>query len=159
MKIFRFIPIILMILCVSCQNEDGEQTNLKLPEIDGVIWKTDKDATPNLIGTRWKLESAVSTITGESKVLEGTKDCEKCYTLMFETNTEACGTSIFFKVCVDLSDFKRHMGLNDFLEIPEDSSLFRHVLARITAYSATSNKLIIFSDEARSYLIFKMIEP
>ena len=58
----------IVLFCLSCQKKD------------------EADETSNLSGTNWKLAGIVDTKTGVLTKIEP-KDCEKCYTLTFDTDT------------------------------------------------------------------------
>ena len=60
------------------------------------------DTVYPLEGTQWKLAGIFNTQTGILKVLEPI-DCERCYTLTFDTDSTATGTSAGNILWVDLS--------------------------------------------------------
>ena len=129
-----------------------------------------------LQGTKWKLAGIVDTQTGELKELEP-KDCVKCYTIVFGTdsvfketssiNIEAGWYKIFtgnstsnFIVCWYKIDYKTgafHIYNIGGTEVGEvgDGYLYRQILLKIQSFTVKDTYLHLYYDDGKNYLIFK----
>ena len=81
-------PVCVILFCLSCSKKNETEESL-LP--------------PNLKGTKWKLEGIWY---GKSEVFRELEplDCEKCYTLAFDTDTTAHGFVINGVVSLTISE-------------------------------------------------------
>ncbi|MDR1553433.1 MAG: hypothetical protein LBS69_08235 [Prevotellaceae bacterium] len=124
----------------------------------GVMISCGEDEINSLKGTKWKLAGIVDVQTGKLTELEP-KDCEQCYTLVFETNILAKGFSCTRYIYVDLSDFRKYV--QEAFGEPYDGDLFSSAVHRTETYSVIAEELKFFySDESnKKYcLLFKKIE-
>ena len=101
-------------------------------------------ATP-LKGTNWKLVGVVDPRTGILEELEP-KDCEKCFTLRFETNRifYARGIKLTLRVDMDnIPDMSPNILWCDFYEGEDfcDHERFRDAVSVVGSYSATREEL------------------
>ena len=159
MKILRFIPIMIALLCISCQEEEEDDGD-KFSDWDGT-WKTDKDRPPkNLKGTTWKLTGILDT-QDDVLIKPDPKYCEACYTIKFQTRSHALGIVSWFAISFDLTNFRLHDGYDDFGYpfIDDNADIFRQCLIAISSYSLTPDELKILSEKHKKCLIFKLIEP
>ena len=124
------------------------------------------DGEVSLKGTKWKLAGIVDTRTGDLKVLEP-KDCEECYTLMFDTDFTAIILSVNMILKIDLQHLSEHDIPQEFIdkmlfcekyyedgEDYCDSYLYRWGIAFASSFTATPLELKLFSTPD-SYLLFK----
>ena len=92
---------------------------------------------PPLAGTTWKLAGIFDTQTGTLRVLEPT-NCEKCYTLTFDTDSTAIGKSTGNEVWVDLSANKpanKVIGIATMADELGDGYFFCDIVKLVTHYS------------------------
>jgi hypothetical protein len=112
-----------------------------------------------LKGTKWKLTGIVDVQTGVLKELEP-KDCERCYTLEFKTDSVAYGYSVLNETCLTLSS-KPIMGC--MTEIGDshigDAQLFYDVIQILDSCTITKNELKFFYNEKKKYLLYKLVQP
>ncbi len=120
----------------------------------------DKVETTNLTGTQWKLAGIVNASTGEMQELEP-KDCEKCFTLSFDTDSTLSGHSSendqFGKY---IADYKtQNISITDLwgTELIErgDGNLFLQTLISIQSFSSQSGDLRLYYNDKQNYLLFK----
>jgi hypothetical protein len=148
MKYFKYILILCFVInSWSCKNTD------KLPEIETVEDETTKIS---LNGTEWKLIGIVDSI-GTVKELEP-KDCERCYTIIFDSESEAHGYSecneLHFHLLPELIVGGTKMG-----STLEDGMFFeKFIREKAKSYDLKENKLRFFDIEKKNYLLYKLIE-
>ena len=135
MKIFKFIPVIMILCCWSCQTQN-------------------EPASTNLKGTKWKLTGIVDAQTGDLKVLEPI-DCERCYTFLFDTDTTAWGYTVGNDVYI--------RGLNPLIiggsKMLEcgDPELCYAALRSAKSYMFSENEFKLFFNNNNNYLLYKSI--
>jgi hypothetical protein len=139
-KILSFAAILLMLTSAfTCGKEDKKDNEIV-----------------SLKGTKWKLSGIVDVQTGILKELEP-KDCEQCYTLMFDTDTTAWLHSVSNEGIAYIN--RNPPILSTVTERGEggDGYLFVNVLPFITSYKYESDKLKFFyqKDSENSYLLYK----
>jgi hypothetical protein len=113
----------------------------------------------HLEGTKWKLAGIVDVKTGVLTELEP-KDCERCYTLTFDTDSTASGCSLVsLKIAIDLVDLDKYM-LEDIMYIPDDVNIFRLAMVTIESFAIASNELKLYyhDHDKKKYLFFKRIQ-
>jgi len=161
MKIFIFIPMIMILFCCSCQR------------------KSEAEQLTSLEGIKWKLAGIFDTKTGALKVLEP-KDCDECYTLTFEPDSFFNKNEWFNgKVEVKTGWYKISKGYSssnilacwynvDYItnsfqiyniggtEVNElfDGRLYRETLLSVQSF-LLKNELILYFDDKSKYLLFK----
>lgn len=137
MKIF--IPTMIIILCLSCQNKD------------------DVTDAP-LKGTKWKLVGFVAAATG--KVKEAEPASEKCYLLTFNENGIFTGVSstnqLMGTYVLDNEASGIHITNIGGTEINElfDGKLYVERLAAIQSFAITKNSLKLYYNVQKDYLLF-----
>jgi hypothetical protein len=108
-NIFLIIGIVLAVVACSKQSDKTE------PEPTG------------LTGTKWKLQGILDIQTDVLQILEPT-DCEKCYTLEFDTDSTASGYSAVLSIFINIR--MEGSGLvEEISESPGDGDMFRAVIA------------------------------
>ena len=163
MKILKLIiPVFIFMLCLSCDsnisNDENNEADIELNE----------DAI-SLTGTKWKLSGIVNVETGEIKVLEP-KDCEECFTLLFDTDHITTIRSIDLNVLkLDLQNLDSEILLDDMLKYElyekdgkyyQDGDRFRRAIYTVESYTASLNELkLYFTRTEKHYLLFKPVKP
>ena len=106
--------------------------------------------------TYWKLAGVVDMQTGDTTAIVEPKVCRSCYTLMFDSDTEAIGESVMNEVLVDLSvpSFVLRSApakAGDWFEFQQ--ALW---LATVTSFSCKGNELKFFlkKDGREYYLLY-----
>jgi hypothetical protein len=113
---------------------------------------------PELTGTQWKLAALVDMQTRES-IEPDPKECNKCYTLEFDSDTTATGQSILneLRFIVTSSNIK----MLEMTEIWDGENnnvdLFYDALLTIDTYEYSRDELKIYYDEGRYYLLYYRI--
>jgi hypothetical protein len=132
-----FTLALILATCASCEKDDGAPiTALK--------------------NTKWKLAGIVDVRTGTLKELEP-KDCEKCYTLEFDTDSTAWGTSIMNEIRLKLSPTP-FMTVVSFAYDHEmgDVQLFYDAMKTINSCTVTENTMKLFYNERKNFLLYKL---
>jgi len=126
---------------------------------DNDIEKTDSNFT--LQGTAWKLVGIVDTQTNMLTELEP-KNCEKCYTFTFDTDTTANGKSIFCGTYI--------LGLDPIIIAVDkarekfDGYRYCELLLSVKSYTVDNNALKLYFEDSRnmyplnSFLLYKPIK-
>jgi len=119
------------------------------------------DEVTSLNGTMWKLAGIVDTKAGKLKVLEGQEECEKCFTLMFETdNTFLTYTSAneldgIYGIDNETQSFFMFIrGGTKVMEHP-DGLLFRNSINAVRSFFLQKNELRLYYNDNKNYLNFK----
>jgi len=118
----------------------------------------------SLKGTKWKLEGIVDTKTRRVKQLFEPNDCPECYTLIFDTDTTACGRSIinYSVKLISLNPVRIFCGLS-MMECNDDDimsfNLFCETLNLVRSYEHNENELIFYYNNNQNYLLYKQIKP
>jgi hypothetical protein len=160
-KIEKVIAILLLVLAVSCSNDN-----------DKIVLK----------GTKWKLAGIVDTEANTLKELEP-KNCTKCYTFTFggdgvfnptiwRSNGEmyigtgwyeiatghACSNVMTFLYRVDYKTgafFVYNVGTITEMGEPLDVKLYFESLELVQSFSYNENELKLFYNDNNNYLLFK----
>jgi len=114
------------------------------------------DGEVSLKGTKWKLAGIVDTRTGDLKVLEP-KDCEECYTLMFDTDSTYTGitsTNKFVGALEISTGIIRILGSTKIVE-QYDGELYFQTLQTVQSFSLQENVLMMYSNNKKNYLLYK----
>ena len=77
--------LIGLVLAIGCEKPKPQPTD---NNGNGIIFPEDKDTNISLQGTKWKLAGIVDSQVDTLIKLEP-KDCEECYTLVFDTEYTA----------------------------------------------------------------------
>ena len=170
MKIFRLIPMMILLLFFSCQSKINDEVESKNNDV--VIFD---DNGSGLKGTKWKIVKYVEPLTGVVKELRP-EDCEDCYTMWFDTDTTVTALSIGRRTKLDLQHLNPDLRLLDKMTWCEwyerdgedycDAGLFFRIpFLKTGSYSATSSELTLsqhvgvdIDNEIESYLLFKRID-
>jgi hypothetical protein len=172
MKISTLLSFIFFMVCLSCQNQTDtvKPTDIEATieventtDIEDAIEVENTIPQTSLKGTKWKLAGIVDTETGVLKVLEP-EDCEKCYTLTFDTDTTVSTYSSFNELgggyIVDY--IKRSFQITNFggTKAGElgDGGLYVGPFWNRTVQSFFYKKseLRLYYDENRNYLLYKL---
>ena len=122
----------------------------------------------SLVGIQWKLKGILNVETGELIVLKSHRetDCDRCYTLRFETDSTgfgySCANGLHFNIngFVNSSDRTDYIGvMTDVLDPPGDCSLFIEVLPMIDDCFFCDYQLIFayMQDKIRYHLVYKKL--
>jgi len=121
------------------------------------IEKENDEELTSLKGTKWKLECIVDDETKTLNVIEP-KDCEKCYTLIFDTDSTADGYSAANIVhLINLDPFRIQCATYIAECDCNDGNFYCGLLLLAKSYEANSNKLKLFFADKNHYLLFKRI--
>ena len=164
-----FISIFMISILYSCQNQidsdpqTEDKPTTKVTEVINVVEEptdivisTDVESS-GLIGIKWKLAGIVNTNTDEFTVLEP-RDCERCYTLSFDTDSTATvwsASNIFLirlQPIVQVVLETEALGLDFYVE---DAMLFCKAIKSISSYDISKNEVKFYFKENKNYLLFK----
>ena len=107
---------------------------------------------PSLLNTKWKLAGIVEEATGLLRVIEP-KDCERCYTLRFNTDCRASGMSTSNQIEVELDMERVIYKLTKMGEIG-DGYLFGDILLKVTSYLYRENELrFLYKENGEKYYL------
>ena len=119
--------------------------------------KESDESVQSLEGTKWKLAGIIDVKTGALKVLDP-KDCEKCYTFSFDTDSTASGITIANHLLVRLRPVLYFNIATEALDCHEsDCALFYEAIKSMVCYKSDKNGLKFYFDEQRKYLYFKQL--
>jgi hypothetical protein len=143
-KIIKTTAILLILAGIfSCgKDKDNDENNVPV----------------SLEGTKWKMAGIVDVRTGKLKELEP-KDCDKCYTLVFNSDSTANGKSVLNRIHMELSP-KTFIGTATYMD---DSGignvqLFYDAIKTIDSYKFVNNELRFFYNSKQNYLLFKFVK-
>jgi hypothetical protein len=137
------IFVLLMIAAVSSCGKDGKNCSCG------------GDSKPiALKGTKWKLAGIMDTETCKLKELEP-KDCERCYTLEFNTDSTAQGQSVLNEIGADLTQETIFVMTEIYDNHNGNVQLFYDAIGTITSCSVTETELKFCCNEGESYLLFR----
>jgi len=151
-NIFLSILIVFAAFFMACEKQPI------LPPIEQpVITEPEPEPEPEfpLKGTKWKLAGIVDAQTGNLKVLEP-QDCDRCYTLEFETDTSGVGGSVANWLVVRLTPKVAIWCATHLYDTREDSRLFEDFIERLQYYEKRGDKLK-FYDNNHNYLLYKLL--
>jgi hypothetical protein len=146
--------------------------------------KDDNNTLTIVAGTKWKVSGIVDVQTGilteiipresffddEHRVVEGdTIDCDICYTLVFDTDKDARGRSMYNLLSMKFPDpiqisstnipfSERPLAGRTKIGEPPTPTLYVEALANLTSYTYYNDELKLFYNENKNYLLFKLIE-
>ena len=156
-----FVALLLMIAggFYSCGMNDGNNT---MP--DGVI-AYGQDGTPLSKDSKWKSVGVVDVETGVMTILEPT-DCEKCYTLTFETDhtfsTNSSSNDLGGKYIINNSTHNFRVLSFGGTKINEIGNGNLYVTPfwdkSIQSFSLQKNELRLYYNDKKSYILFKSLE-
>ncbi|MDR2145631.1 MAG: hypothetical protein LBE91_04115 [Tannerella sp.] len=116
------------------------------------------DTSIHLAGTQWKLVGLVDHETGDLQEFEP-KDCDDCYTLVFDTDTTAQGKSyVNLVVLLGLHPIKIQCG-TEAGDCVGNQPCFYYcdLLRNVVTYDVKNNGLIIYLRN-KNYLLYKIIK-
>ncbi|MDR0667998.1 MAG: hypothetical protein LBF90_05205 [Prevotellaceae bacterium] len=124
--------------------------------VAGVIssCKKEKENNSSLQGTKWKLAGYVDAATG-NRVDAEPADCERCYTLIFKTETSAWGYTVLNQISVSLVSEKMFS-----IDTKVDDSmsgnvvLFYEAIKTTDSYKHENAELKFFYNNKQNYLLF-----
>lgn len=158
----KLVFLLLMVAgsFASCQNND-ENNGVA----EGVLFYR-QDGTPILKNTKWKLVGVVEEKTGKLIKLEP-KDCEECFTLVFDTDYTATVRSINVNTLkLDLLNLNPYINLDDSIwwelydkdgNYYDSGNTFRRAILVAASYATTSNELkLYYTYDGEKYLLFKL---
>ena len=148
LKNLVFFLIIVVVCFSSCKNKDADE-NIE-----------------SLEGTAWKLVGIVDSKTDKLKELEP-KDCEKCYTLTFETyNTfQTFSSSNELQGIYKANYSTQTIQITDFRgtkkgEIGDGYLYWNHdIWYTVQTLSLQENELRLYYNDNKNYLLFKPLKP
>jgi hypothetical protein len=119
----------------------------------------------DLKGTKWKLAGSVNVETGELIEFQPTA-CAECFTLIFNSDHEASGRSVFARIGIDLLDLSKSMNTKESEvswsgdpSLPVDGDHFRKIMVSIESFTVTPEELKLYHNNKTEYLLFKRIQP
>ena len=129
-------------------------------------YQTISNENNNLQGTQWKLIGIVG-VQGNLKELEP-KDCEKCYTLSFNTDINLPRVDIFGRGVGNILNGKSEIDYTtNMIHILIwtgtlaanlfDEELYLELLNSVNFFSVQEDKLLLYFDE-KKYLLFKLLK-
>jgi hypothetical protein len=121
----------------------------------------ERDKSVSLVGmagTGWKLAGIMDTRACVLKELEP-KDCEKCYTLVFVTDSVALGYSVMNITNLHLLS-KPAMGISTMIYDHDngDVRLYYDAMETITSFTLTKNELKLCYNAGKNYLLFTKVD-
>ena len=126
-------------------------------------WKENSLQETNLQGTKWKLTGIVDVQTGNLTELEP-KDCNECYTLMFDTDSTFLTFSSVNELgggyIADYETYSFQIIYFGGTKIGENGGGQLYVdpfdTMTIQAFSLKENELKLYYDSKKKYLLFKL---
>ncbi|MDR2362304.1 MAG: hypothetical protein LBD91_06195 [Prevotellaceae bacterium] len=118
----------------------------------------EKENKSSLQGTKWKLSGYVDVSTGNMIDAEPA-NCERCYTLTFDTETTASGYSVFNLISVSLVSetiFSVDTEMDDSLN--GNVTLFYKAIETVDSYKYEDAELKFFYNNKQNYLLYKLIQ-
>jgi hypothetical protein len=112
----------------------------------------------HLEGTKWKLVGIVDVKTGVLTELDP-KDCERCYTLVFESDSIALGYSVANRMYLCLSP-KLIIGVATEIydSMNGDVQLLYDAMETMGSYTIRNNEMKLFYNNKRNYLLYKSVQ-
>jgi hypothetical protein len=128
------------------------------PQFGDVVLERCLNDKMKLTGTKWKLGALVDIQTGESIEPEP-KECNKCYTLEFDSDTTAIGISVLneLRFIVTASNIKVLAMTKIGDGINNNVDLFYDALLTIDTYEYSKDELKIYYDRKNKYLLYKLL--
>jgi hypothetical protein len=151
---FVFLVSTLVLLCTGCANDGGNYLEEKKSE--PILQSEDEpDTNINVQGTNWKLAGIVDS---ETNILEELKpkDCDRCYTLNFDTDSTGFGWSTTNQISINLQG-ARLLGIMTAVGERGDGYLFGDILYFVDSYKLENNELKFFYNDCKNYLLYKKI--
>ncbi|MDR0682998.1 MAG: hypothetical protein LBG15_14290 [Dysgonamonadaceae bacterium] len=112
----------------------------------------------SLTGTKWKLAALVDVQTRESIEPEP-KECNKCYTLEFDSDTTAIGQSVVNTLHFIVTRSNMNMSLMTEMWDGDQGNvnLFYEALLTLDVYEYSKEELKIYYDERKKYLLYEQV--
>jgi hypothetical protein len=138
-------------ITVSCEEPKALNTTISG---DSTL-QTTQDTTIALAGTKWKLAGFVN-IQDSTMIEAEPKDCERCYTLVFDTDSTAKGYSILNETMLTLKP-KLLYGTTTEIDDSENGnvSLLYNALEILESYTVGNDTLKFFYNNNNNYLLYK----
>jgi hypothetical protein len=179
LKISGLIAIFAIVACVSgCENKINAPTPPEKPEASAPDRPSHEEMIKNCLknapaptpyqfaGSKWKFVKLVDVETGESIELEP-KECEECYTIVFDTDSTANVHRVSRDMKLDLSNLHPEALIEDILiietyqskDVSNDADKFFRSIKLTGSYTATTDELKLYYcySNKLSYLLFKRI--
>ncbi len=152
MKKILLIAIVAL-LAVSC-NDNIADNNTVVKETINNGSKNSIQSEAQLEGTKWKLIGFYDV--GKNKLREvEPKNCEKCFTLEFYTDSNAYGYSIFNSVNINIKTWEFFM--TDIYESDGDGTMYTDILSTVKSYSYEEDILKFYYNNKKNYLLYVLI--
>ncbi|MDR0667564.1 MAG: hypothetical protein LBF90_02975 [Prevotellaceae bacterium] len=121
--------------------------------------KKEKENNSSLQGSKWKLAGYVDAATG-NRIDAEPADCERCYTLIFDTEMTASGYSVINQISVSLVSEK----MFSVTTAVEDSmngnvKLFYEAIETVDSYKYENAELKFFYNNKQNYLLYNSYIP
>jgi hypothetical protein len=157
MKTLKYLLFAVLVLSTitACSGDNmSERETDDLAEQD--LLESGLNNEMKLTGTKWKLAALVDVQTGESIEPEP-KDCKKCYTLEFDSDTTAIGKSVMNEILLLITPSKVRFGITKIDDnINNNVNLFYDALKILdTIYEYSKNELKFYYAGKKKYLLFK----
>jgi len=141
--------VALAFIVIGCGDDD-------LPEVT-----PHKAPAQALKETSWKLVGIIDAQTGSLTELEP-RDCEVCYTLMFDTDTTFMSSSSVKNSLGGTYTYNYKMHSFRIIEYEsilflerEDGVLWKSILLTVNAFTLLEDELRLYYNENKNYLLFK----
>jgi len=114
-------------------------------------------------GTKWKLAGIVDEQTGDIKALEP-KNCEKCYTIEFETDSTfstysaSNGFAVKYEINFETNDIRIVELFGTEKGEIGDGDLYLEALWDLENFSQKNNELRLYYNGNKNYLSFKSLK-
>jgi hypothetical protein len=143
----------LFLLSFGCTNDMNEAKPSRLGYDDDIA------SFVPLKGTSWKLAGIVDVQTNELKELKP-KDCERCYTFAFDTDTTAWGRTQGNDIFINLSQMPPYYASTKAGERGDgDGYLYSKVVRLMYSYVREGDELkFLYKEDDKSYyLLYKLV--
>jgi hypothetical protein len=138
------IVMSLFVMSAGCANDEKENRN----EI------------VSLKDTKWRMVGFVDTQTGKvTEAMPTESECDKCYTLTFDTDSTASGYSLANKIGLYLKPVLR-MGIKTMVGDSHNGTagMFYEAMESVKSYAVENDVMKIFYNDDKHYLLFKLID-
>jgi hypothetical protein len=146
---YLLVAGVLAFCCCCCNRDHATLTPEELYDSEGI---------EGLEGTKWKLAGIVDVKTGILTELEP-KNCERCYTLVFESDSIAWGYSVLNRMQLCLSP-KLIIGIVTYIydNMNGDVQLLYDAMETMGSYAIKNNEMKLFYNNKRNYLLYKSVQ-
>jgi hypothetical protein len=139
------IVMSLFIMSTGCADNEKENGN-------GIV---------SLKDTKWRMAGFVDTQTGKmTEAVPPESECDKCYTLAFDTDSTASGYSIINIIGLGLKPVLWMRVATEALDINNGTvDMFYEAMKSVESCAVENNAMKIFYDDNKNYLLYKLIKP